>query len=227
LDSLSWNLQLIMYCKQTIIRNRGKRMKGKTIRTLLFSALIGSLVLFGSGCEKKVVNSDGSDMAGGKNIEYPDSSEYNTGGSKVGNLGDTGRNGRSGNLSVNNPDDQSDAYKREHGRCTPGFSPIYFDFDQATIKSDMAGRMVSNANYMKKNSGTSIVIEGNCDAKGTNEYNMALGERRAIAAKQYLVNLGIQGSRIRTISYGSERPLFTGQDESSNAMNRRDDFRAE
>ena len=174
--------------------------------------------------KKKVVTPDNSDMSGGKNIEYPDSSENDAG--SVGTLNDTGRNGRSGNLSVNSPDDQSDAYKREHGRCTPGLSPIYFDFDQSTIKSEMSGRMVSNANFLKK-SRTSIVIEGNCDSKGTNEYNMALGERRAIAAKQYLVNLGIQSSRIRTISYGSERPLFTGQDESSFAMNRRDDFRAE
>jgi len=200
-------------------------MKTKTIRTLLVSALFGSLVLIGSGCEKKVVTPEGSDMSGGKNIEYPDSSENDTG--SVGTLSDTGRNGRNGNLSVNNPDDQSDAYKREHGRCTPGLSPIYFDFDQSTIKSEMSGRMVSNANFLKKNKSATIVIEGNCDAKGTNEYNMALGERRAIAAKQYLVNLGIQSSRIRTVSYGEERPLFTGQDESSYAMNRRDDFRAE
>ena len=201
-------------------------MKTNTIRTIILSALFGSLILLGSGCEKKVVNSpDGSEMSGGKNIEYPDS--YEGGSGKVGTLSDTGRNGRNGNLSVNNPDDQSDAYKREHGRCTPGLSPIYFDFDQSTIKSDMSSRMVSNASYMKKNSGISIVIEGNCDSKGTNEYNLALGERRAIAAKQYLVNLGIQASRIRTVSYGEERPLFTGQDESSYAMNRRDDFRAE
>ncbi|MDR3631939.1 MAG: peptidoglycan-associated lipoprotein Pal [Desulfocapsaceae bacterium] len=201
-------------------------MKTNTIRTIILSALFGSLILLGSGCEKKVVNSpDGSEMSGGKNIEYPDS--YEGGSGKVGTLSDTGRNGRNGNLSVNNPDDQSDAYKREHGRCTPGLSPIYFDFDQSTIKSDMSSRMVSNASYMKKNSGISIVIEGNCDSKGTNEYNLALGERRAITAKQYLVNLGIQASRIRTVSYGEERPLFTGQDESSYAMNRRDDFRAE
>jgi peptidoglycan-associated lipoprotein len=69
-----------------------------------------------------------------------------------------------------------------------------------------------------------IVIEGNSDERGTNEYNLALGERRAITAKQYLVDLGIDAARIQTISYGEERPLFTGQDEDSYSQNRRDDF---
>jgi peptidoglycan-associated lipoprotein len=200
-------------------------MKTKTIRTIILSTLLGSLVLFGSGCDKKVVTPpEGGDMSGGKNIEYPDG--YSEG-SLAGTLGDTGKGGKTGNLSVNSNDDGSDAYKREHGRCTPGLSPVYFDFDQSTIKANMTDKLVSNAAYLKKNQSTTIVIEGNCDARGTNEYNLALGERRAISAKQYLVNLGIDSSRMRTVSYGEERPLFSGQDESSLAMNRRDDFRAE
>jgi peptidoglycan-associated lipoprotein len=202
-------------------------MKTTTIRTIILSSLLGSLILFGGGCDKKVVTPpDGGDMSGGKNIDYPDGySENSTG--REGGLGDTGRGGRSGNLSVNTNDDASDAYKREHGRCTPGFSPIYFDFDQSTIKANMTDKITSNAAYMKKNPNIKIVIEGNCDERGTNEYNLALGERRAISAKQYLVNLGIESGRMRTVSYGEERPLFSGQDESSYAMNRRDDFRAE
>jgi peptidoglycan-associated lipoprotein len=204
-------------------------MKKRIVHTIILSALIGSLVLFGSGCDKKVVTppDGGSDMSGGKNIDYPNAdgySENNLG--KDGTLGDTGRGGGRGNLSVNSGDEQSDAYKREHGRCTPGLNPIYFDFDQSNIKSDMTDRLVSNASFIKKQD-SHIVIEGNCDERGTNEYNLALGERRAISAKQYLVNLGVDSSKIRTISYGEERPLFSGQDESSYALNRRDDFRVE
>jgi peptidoglycan-associated lipoprotein len=207
---------------------RGETMKTKTIRTIILSTLLGSLVLFGSGCDKKVVTppDGGADMSGGKNIEYPDGYSENSLG-KEGGLGDTGKGRGSGNLSVNSNDDGSDAYKREHGRCTPGFSPIYFDFDQSSIKANMTDKLVGNAAHMKKNPEERIVIEGNCDARGTNEYNLALGERRAISAKQYLVNLGIDSARMRTVSYGEERPLFSGQDESSFEMNRRDDFRAE
>jgi peptidoglycan-associated lipoprotein len=204
-------------------------MKRKIIRTIVLSALFGSLVLFGSGCEKKIVNPpDGSDLSGGKNIDYPNADGYSENSlGKSGNLSDTGKNGGKGNLSLNSDDDQSDAYKREHGRCSPGLNPIYFDFDQSTIKSDMTSKLVSNANFLKKNQNARIVIEGNCDAKGTNEYNMALGERRALSAKNYLINLGIDSGRLRTVSYGEERPLFSGQDESSFALNRRDDFRTE
>ncbi|MBV5334093.1 OmpA family protein, partial [bacterium] len=75
-----------------------------------------------------------------------------------------------------------------------------------------------------KSASDSIVIEGNCDARGTNEYNLALGERRAINAKKYMMDLGVDGKRIRTVSYGEERPLFEGSDEISYQYNRRDDF---
>ena len=204
-------------------------MKTKTIRALILSALLGSLVLFGSGCAKKLVTPpDGGDMSGGKNIEYPNAdgySENNLG--KEGSLGDTSQNGKTGNLSLNSDDNQSDAYKREHGRCSPGLTPVYFDYDQSTIKPDMANRLVSNANFLKKDPNARMLIEGNTDARGTSEYNLALGERRAISAKQYLINLGIDSGRLRTVSYGKERPLFPGQDESAYSLNRRDDFRTE
>ena len=77
---------------------------------------------------------------------------------------------------------------------------------------------------MKKNAGMEIRIEGNCDPRGTNEYNMALGERRALVAKKYLVNLGIPKANLSTVSYGEERILVQGDDEAAYAQNRRDDF---
>ncbi|RUM36570.1 MAG: peptidoglycan-associated lipoprotein Pal, partial [Desulfobulbus sp.] len=102
--------------------------------------------------------------------------------------------------------------------------PVYFDFDQASIRNDQIPRLEHNADYLKNNPSQKLIIEGNTDERGTNEYNLALGERRAINAKTYLVELGVDGSRIRTVSYGDERPLFTGHTEEDWAQNRRDDF---
>ena len=121
-------------------------------------------------------------------------------------------------------DNQSDAYKREHGRSSPEMRPIYFDFDQSSIRSDQIPSMEHNGSYLKSNPSRSVLVEGNTDDRGTNEYNLALGERRAVAARNYLVEFGIEESRIRTVSYGEERPLFMGQSEDEFAHNRRDDF---
>ena len=121
-------------------------------------------------------------------------------------------------------DSQSDAYKREHGRSSPEMRPVYFDFDYSSIRGDQIASMEHNGSYLKNNPSKSVLIEGNTDDRGTNEYNLALAERRAVAARNYLVEFGIEESRIRTVSYGEERPLFTGQSEDEFAHNRRDDF---
>ncbi len=110
------------------------------------------------------------------------------------------------------------------GRSTGPMLPIYFDFDQSNIRVEQKGRVENNAAFLKDNFQSRIVIEGNCDERGTNEYNMALGERRAIGAKKYLVNLGVPAGRINTISYGEERPLNHGHDELAWSQNRRADF---
>ncbi|MFO7604875.1 MAG: peptidoglycan-associated lipoprotein Pal [Desulfurivibrionaceae bacterium] len=110
------------------------------------------------------------------------------------------------------------------GRTTPGLFPVYFDFDKSVIKSDQVDRMEKNAVFMEENPGLKVQVEGNCDERGTNEYNMALGQRRAISGKKYLVNLGISETRLSTISYGEERPINFGHDELSWSQNRRDDF---
>ena len=119
---------------------------------------------------------------------------------------------------------KSDAYKQEHGRSSRQMQPVYFDFDKSTIRADQIPHIEHNADYLKGNVASKVLIEGNCDELGTNEYNLALGERRATSAKKYLIKLGVDGSRIRTVSYGEERPLFTGSEESDYAYNRRADF---
>ena len=121
-------------------------------------------------------------------------------------------------------DQNSNEYKKKYGRSSPQMQPVYFNFDQSTIRDDQITRMEQNAQYLKDNSSTNVIIEGNCDEQGTNEYNLALGERRAMNAQRYLIELGVEDFRIRTISYGEERPLFTGMDEFDYSQNRRDDF---
>lgn len=120
------------------------------------------------------------------------------------------------------------AMEKEHevleGRTSAPLLPIYFDFDKSNVREDQRARIEKNAVFLKENMDVRVRIEGNCDERGTNEYNMALGERRALNAKKYLINLGIHEDRMHTISYGEEKPLLHGHDEYSWAQNRRDDF---
>jgi peptidoglycan-associated lipoprotein len=109
-------------------------------------------------------------------------------------------------------------------RTSAGMVPVYFDFDKSNIRMNQVPRIQKDADFMKKNAKLAIRIEGNCDPRGTNEYNMALGERRALSAKKYLVNLGVPAADLSTISYGEERILVQGDDEAAYAQNRRDDF---
>ena len=101
---------------------------------------------------------------------------------------------------------------------------IYFDFDKSNIRPDAREVLKANADYMLKNSAASIIVEGHCDERGTAEYNMALGQRRAQEAMKYLVNLGVKGSALKAISYGKERPIDPGHDEAAWAKNRRAHF---
>jgi peptidoglycan-associated lipoprotein len=110
------------------------------------------------------------------------------------------------------------------GRTSVGMVPVYFDFDKSNIRKDQVSRIEADASFMIKNPKLAIRIEGNCDPRGTNEYNMALGERRALSAKKYLVNLGVPAANLSTISYGEERILVQGNDEAAYAQDRRDDF---
>lgn len=103
-------------------------------------------------------------------------------------------------------------------------SDINFDFDSSTIGPDAREILNANADFLSKNKVSAIVVEGHCDERGTAEYNMALGQRRAQETKKYLVNLGINESKINTISYGAERPLDTGNNEEAWAKNRRAHF---
>lgn len=102
---------------------------------------------------------------------------------------------------------------------------INFDFDSATIKPSEESKLQDVANYFKNNDKLEgLIIEGNCDERGTENYNLSLGERRALAAREYLANLGVDAHRLKTVTYGASRPLDPGHDESAWKKNRRDDF---
>jgi peptidoglycan-associated lipoprotein len=108
--------------------------------------------------------------------------------------------------------------------ANPNLNDIYFDFDKYNIRSGDAKALDANAAWLKSNPGNLVLIEGHCDERGTNEYNLALGERRAKSTMNYLVAQGVQASRITIISYGKERPSCTEHNEACWAKNRRAHF---
>lgn len=101
---------------------------------------------------------------------------------------------------------------------------VYFDFDSFKLHDTARQTLQKNAEFMKKNAGAKVRIEGNCDERGSDEYNLALGEKRAKSAMQYLVSLGIPAERLSVISYGKEKPADPGHNEAAWAKNRRDEF---
>ena len=101
---------------------------------------------------------------------------------------------------------------------------IYFDFDRSNLKPETQEILKRKAEWLRNNPGESVIIEGHCDERGTNEYNLALGDRRAQSAKNFLIDLGISESRLTTISYGEERPADPRHNENAWSKNRRDHF---
>lgn len=109
-------------------------------------------------------------------------------------------------------------------KVTKQLPSIHFDFDKYNIKPEWVQTMKSNAAWMQAHPNSNLTISGNCDERGTNEYNIGLGDRRARSAKSYLANLGVDAGKMSTISYGEERPVCTDHNEGCWWKNRRDDF---
>ena len=102
---------------------------------------------------------------------------------------------------------------------------VYFDYDAFTLSPEARQTLERNAAWLKANPTVKVTVEGHCDERGSDEYNLALGERRALAVKNYLVALGVSEDRLAAVSYGEERPAVGGHDEASWARNRRGEFR--
>jgi peptidoglycan-associated lipoprotein len=177
----------------------------KTLKGIFIIFVLGLLMLTGCAEKKSVITGDSTQ---GKDI------------SSAVTKGDTDKDklARGDAASEQSVDLEKMAQKKSP------VSDIRFDYDSSSIRSDARETLQINANYFMRNRISSIVIEGHCDERGTNEYNMALGERRAEETKKYLVNLGVKESLMKTVSFGEEQPLDPASNEEAWAKNRRAHF---
>lgn len=120
--------------------------------------------------------------------------------------------------------EEEKAAKETAAKQEAGLKPIYFDYDKSFVRDDAMPTMRANAEWLKANPKVKVRIEGNCDDRGTIEYNQALGQRRATATKKYLADLGITAKRISLISYGKEKPVCQASTEDCWQKNRRADL---
>ena len=110
-------------------------------------------------------------------------------------------------------------------RCTDvDFEPVYFGFDESALASAELAKIEAVAQHLKENSGRVVIVEGHCDERGSNEYNLSLGDLRAISVRDYMATLGIAAERMQTKSYGEEKPAVSGSGEAAWAKNRRGEF---
>ena len=110
-------------------------------------------------------------------------------------------------------------------RCTDvNFAPVYFGFDASNLAAAELAKIEAVASHLNSKPGRVVIVEGNCDERGSNEYNLSLGELRAISIRDYLVRLGVDAQRIQTKSYGEEKPAVMGQGEGAWSKNRRGEF---
>lgn len=120
---------------------------------------------------------------------------------------------------------ERDRLLREQERLASILKDVYFDFDSYAISASELPKIEGVNAFMKQDRDVSMIVEGHCDERGTVDYNLALGQKRAEAVKDYLVKMGVDGSRVRTISYGKEVPVETGKSEEAWAKNRRAHFK--
>lgn len=181
-------------------------MRKEMLSYLIVMAFVCSVLLI-AGCATTSQETEGSDAVG-KSTDV------------------TQAQSQAGQQSKDMKGQKIDEYQAQQ-MSTFEASNIYFDFDRAVLRPEAKENLKDKADWMQANPDISIVIEGHCDERGTTEYNLALGERRAHSAKRYLSALGIAENRINTVSYGEERPADPRSNEEAWALNRRDEFKAE
>uniref|UniRef100_UPI0040571CF2 peptidoglycan-associated lipoprotein Pal n=1 Tax=Candidatus Electronema sp. TaxID=2698783 RepID=UPI0040571CF2 len=184
-----------------------KMRLSKMVYFCIFMALAAPLSL--TGCSKKKAG-DAAAAGDAASSSAAEAGGEGAGGQESLETPEGGLNGQQGNIS--------------EGRTSGPLLPVYFEYDSSKIEGDQVSRVEHNGDFLKQNADKKVRVEGNCDERGTREYNLALGERRANAAKKYLINLGVETGQITTVSWGEEKPLAFGQDEQSWAQNRRADF---
>ncbi|NLY40928.1 MAG: peptidoglycan-associated lipoprotein Pal [Desulfovibrionales bacterium] len=160
------------------------------------------LLVAAGGCSKKVSSTPGGDSAAGSS------------------------SGSQGGLTAEQLEAQRLAELQRQAIEKIGADKIYFAFDSNELSQESRAILQEKADLLKANPALSLLIEGHCDERGTEEYNLALGERRARAAYEFLVLLGVESSRLQIISYGEEYPAVQGSNEAAWSKNRRDEFKA-
>ena len=176
-------------------------MKFSTITAVLAAALCVA------GCRYDKANKDTDTVDDGKTPEAQDIT-----------AADDAQSGSIGSASEGKFEDL-------YTRCTDvSFEPVYFGFDSTVVPQGEFGKIDAVAQHLTSRTDRVVVVEGNCDERGSNEYNMSLGENRAIIVRNYLVQNGIAADRIQTRSYGEEKPAVDGHDESAWSRNRRGEF---
>jgi peptidoglycan-associated lipoprotein len=171
--------------------------------------LFGSVFLLLAGCAKKVETTQETTTAPGEERAAPPSPQQRPLQEEV--------------LPSPPPTAEREA-PRARAEQPSGLEDVFFDFDKWTLRSEATSALERDARWLAEHRDASIQIEGHCDERGTNEYNLALGERRAKAVKNYLVNLGVEPGRLSVISFGEERPFCTEHSESCYQKNRRGHF---
>jgi peptidoglycan-associated lipoprotein len=179
-------------------------MKRNSLLYLSFILLVGIVTLW--GCPKKAEVTTAPEAQTEKATPTPPSTEATKTETKA--------------------ETKAEVSNEKSGVTAEGLKPIYFDFDKSFIRDDAKAVMMENAEWLKAHPEAKVRIEGNCDERGSVEYNQALGQRRASSAKKYLTSMGISGHRISLISFGKEKPICSDHDESCWQKNRRDDFTA-
>jgi peptidoglycan-associated lipoprotein len=176
-------------------------------------------------CKKQALGPDGKPLAGGESGAQAaaggSAGTPGAGSSQAGAAGAAGTPGAVPSGAANQPAPFRPAPVPAIQKDEGSFENIYFDFDESVIREDAKPILLVVASYLKGNAKYNLIIEGHCDERGTSEYNMALGQRRADATRAYLLNLGLPVSRLTTVSYGKERPLVQGHDEAAWSKNRR------
>ena len=175
-----------------------------------------ALTLGGTGCKHKpppITRFPPNNGLSGNNGNNLDNGGQISGGPGTG----AGQMG-GGDLATFNPDDMA------QDRSAFAAETLYFEYDSSTIKSSEESKISSVASALKSDASAKLLIEGNCDERGTEEYNRSLGERRALAAREALANAGVDASRVATRSYGEDRPADPGHTQSAWGKNRRDEF---
>jgi len=188
----------------------------KILRFFTIAFAVAVFISLGAyGCAKKEIRTEGGKVEAVKPSEAPES--------KVAPKGEERPEAeRETKEAPPGPKEQPEPV--EAGRAEKALKDVYYAFDSFELSSDATKTLQDNADWIKANKGLVITVEGHCDERGTVEYNLALGERRAEVAKNYLVSLGVKGGRLKTISYGKSKPADPGHTEEAWAKNRRAHF---